>query len=140
MTSFAPQQLPKVPPFGTCDGGGIVARPKPPKYACDGGGIVAKPPIPKGAMTFTGDARDVIGTSKSTETGKIGTKGILTTAVLLIGGALLGYGHREQISKGLNSMSETVSKFFATGKPAEYLESAKGLLTKAKDLIFAKKA
>ncbi len=135
MTSFAPQQLPR-PTFGTCDGGGIVARPKPPKYACDGGGLTATAGIPKGAMTFTGDVVETSGE----KTGKVGTKGILTTAVLLIGGALLGYGHREHISKGLGSMKDAVNKFFATGKPAEYLESAKGLLAKAKDLVFAKKA
>lgn len=116
--------------IGYCDRNGITPRMNPPKGACDGGGFTARPTIPTGAMTAT----------ESTQTGKVGAKGILATAVLLIGGALLGYGHREQISKGLGSMKDAVTKFFSKGKPAEYLATATEWLGKAKDAIFAKKA
>ena len=139
MTSFAPQTLPRVP-YGACDGGGLTARPKPPKYACDGGGLTAQPGIPRGAMTLTGDVRDVVGTAESAKTGGVfsGKKGVLAATVLLVGGALLGYGHRNQISKGLNNLKGAVDKFFATGKPAEWLKTGTEWLDKAKNLIFAK--
>ncbi len=140
MTSFAPVSGPSIPTIGTCDGGGIVARPKTPKYACDGGGFVAKVEIPKGAMTMTGDARDVVGTSRSAQTGGAfsGKKGVIAATILLVGGALLGYGHKEQISKGLNNLKGSVDKFFSTGKPAEWLKTGTEWLNKAKDAIMSK--
>lgn len=72
------------------------------------------------------------------ETKKSGKKGILTTAILLIGGVALGYGHRAQISKGLDALKGHVSKFFASGEPAKLLAKGQELLAKAKDLIFVK--
>lgn len=139
MTSFAPQSLPRVT-IGTCDGGGIVSRPKPPKYACDGGGLTAQPGIPNGAKTMTGDARDVVGTSRSTQTSGAfsGKKGVIAATILLVGGALLGYGHKDQISKGLDSLRGSVDKFFSTGKPAEWLKTGTEWLNKVKDTIMSK--
>lgn len=135
------QPLPRVS-IGTCDGGGLTARPKTPWNACDGGGLTAKPTMPKGAMSFggnTGDIRDVVGTGASAQTGGISKKtGIIGAAVLLIGGALLGYGHRNQISKGLDSMKGSIDKFFSKGEPAKWLEKGSEFLAKAKDMIFAK--
>lgn len=127
------QPLPRVS-IGTCDGGGLTAKPKIPWNACDGGGLTARPTMPKGAMSFCGT-----GDTAPVPTGGISKKtGIIAAAVLLIGGALLGYGHRDQISKGLNAMKGSVDKFFSNGKPAEWFEAGKGLLAKAKDMIFAK--
>jgi len=111
------QPLPRVS-IGTCDGGGLTARPK----------------MPKGAVSFCGT-----GDASPTKTGGISKKtGIIGAAVLLIGGALLGYGHRDQISKGLDAMKGSIDKFFSKGKPAEWLDAGKNLLSKAKDMIFAK--
>ena len=127
------QPLPRVS-IGTCDGGGLTAKPKTPWNACDGGGLTARPTMPKGAMSFCGT-----GDTAPAQTGGISKKtGIIGAAVLLIGGALLGYGHRDQISKGLDSMKGSIDKFFSKGKPAEWLDAGKNLLSKAKDMIFAK--
>lgn len=128
------QPLPRVS-IGTCDGGGLTAKPKTPWNACDGGGLTARPTMPKGAMSFcgTGDAQ------AQTQTGGISKKtGIIGAAVLLIGGALLGYGHKDQISKGLDAMKGSIDKFFSKGEPAKWLEAGKDFLAKAKDMIFAK--
>ncbi len=109
---------------------------------CDGGGLTARPAMPRGAMSFmgnTGDVKDDAGTGASAQTGAISKKtGIISAAVLLIGGALLGYGHKDQISKGLNTMKSSVEKFFSKGEPAKWLEAGKNFLAKAKDMIFAK--
>lgn len=141
MTSFAPQYTPRVP-YGTCDGGGLTARPRTPWGACDGGGLTARPSMPTGAMSFggnTGDVRDIVGTGASAQTTGISKKtGIIAAAVLLIGGALLGYGHKDQISKGLNALKDSATKFFSKGEPAKWLDKGKEVLAKAKDMIFAK--
>jgi len=127
------QPLPRVS-IGTCDGGGLTARPKTPWNACDGGGLTARPTMPKGAMSFCGT-----GDTAPAQTSGISKKaGIIGAAVLLIGGALLGYGHKDQISKGLDAMKGSIDKFFSKGKPAEWLDAGKNLLSKAKDMIFAK--
>lgn len=126
------QPLPRVS-IGTCDGGGLTARPKTPWNACDGGGLTARPTMPKGAMSFCGTE------DAPAQTGGISKKtGIIGAAVLLIGGALLGYGHKDQISKGLDAMKGSIDKFFSKGEPAKWLDAGKNFLAKAKDMIFAK--
>ncbi len=134
MTSFAPTTLPN-PPMGACDGGGIVARPKPPKYACDGDGLTAKVDIPKMAKTLVADKFDG---SNTEEKKSSNTKTVIGATVLLVGGALLGYGHKDVISKGINNFKGTVDKFFSSGKPAEYLQKGKEMIAKLKDMIFVK--
>ena len=67
-------------------------------------------------------------------------KGVMTTTLLLIGGAILGYGHRKYISQGLDKLKTVVSEFFSKGKPAELLSKGKDILSKAKDVIFVKTA
>ena len=141
--SFAPTSLPK-PPAIACDGGGFVVHTKPPKGACDGDGLVSKVELPKDVYAPRGiiDKVGTIGTSSETiEASKKSskTKTAIGAAVLLIGGAILGYGHRDVISKGLNSVKESVTKFFATGKAAELLEQGKNALGKVKDTIMSKK-
>lgn len=127
MPSLISSQPLPYSPVGACDRNGLTPRLNPPMGACDGGGLTPRMGMPDGAMSVANGA-----------TGKVGKTGIIATAVLLIGGALLGYGHRDQISKGLNSMKGSVEKFFSKGAPAEWLGKGKELLAKAKDMIFAK--
>ncbi len=54
------------------------------------------------------------------------------TAVLLLGGAVIGYCCRKPIGKVINTITDKCSNFFSKGKPAEILE-------KGKNLIFSKK-
>lgn len=134
------QPLPSVS-IGYCDKNGLTPKINPPKGACDGGGLTARPTMPRGAMSFsdnTGDVRDVVGTGASAQTGISKKTGVIATAVLLIGGAILGYGHRDQISKGLDKMKGSVTEFFSKGEPAKWLEKGNEFLAKAKDMIFAK--
>lgn len=126
------QPLPSVS-IGCCDGGGLTARPKVPYGACDGGGLTARPTMPNGAMSVATDTYN-----GAPATGKVGKTGIIATAVLLVGGAILGYGHRDQITKGLDKMKGSITEFFSKGEPAKWLEKGKDLLAKAKDMIFAK--
>ena len=102
--------------------------------AADGGGFTAKAGIPKGALLA--DTVEIGGEEKKTN--GAGGKKILSTAVLLAGGALVGYLCRGQISKGIDVIKNTVGQFFSAGKPAELLASGKGLLEKVKGFIFAK--
>ena len=140
--TFAPTSLPK-PPAGACDGGGFVVHTKPPKGACDGDGLVSKFELPKDVYMPRGiiDKVGTIGTSPETiEASKKSSKAktAVGAAVLLIGGAILGYGHRDVISKGLNNVKESVTKFFATGKAAELLEKGKTMLSQVKDKVMVK--
>ena len=100
------------------------------KYAADGGGFVAKPSIPN---VMDGDVVVINGKEKKKE------NKLVSTTVLLAGGALVGYLCRGQISKGVDALKNTVGKFFSNGKPAELLEKGKGLLDKAKGFIFSQK-
>lgn len=123
--SFAPTERPKLPGY-VCDGGGICPQPKPPKGACDGGGICPKPPkIEPGdigrkildKVGTIGTSRDTLELSNKTPEEKSSkNKKMLSAAILLIGGALLGYGHKDYISKGLDKVKSTFGKFFAKGK------------------------
>ena len=130
MSSLISSQPLPCSPIGTCDRNGLTPRLNPPMGACDGGGFTPRMGMPDGAMSITSGTNGAVG--------KVGKTGIIATAVLLIGGALLGYGHREQISKGLDSMKGSVEKFFSKGAPAEWLDKGKEMLAKAKDMIFAK--
>ncbi len=109
------------------DGGIAPNQIKPPFASCDGDGFTPSIGIPDGACTMS--------EKKSFFSGK---QGVLAASVLLIGGALLGYGHRNQISKGLNAVKEGVSKFFSNGKAKELLDKGKNLLATLKDKIFVK--
>ena len=66
-------------------------------------------------------------------------KTILAATVLLLGGAALGYGHRNYISKGIDMLKDKVSNLFSKGFPAEMLQKGKDLVEKVKGLIFSKK-
>lgn len=63
---------------------------------------------------------------------------ILSSVILLLGGAMLAYGHRSHIEKGINAVKGKVSEFISKGKPAEIIEKGKEFLSKAKDAIFVK--
>lgn len=93
--------------------------------ACDGDGFVSKPKMPTGLVAdeFVSGEQD---NSKKAKSNKI-----VSTAVLLAGGVLIGYLLKEPIGKCCNSVSEKFTKFFSEGKPAECVQ-------KAKDLIFSK--
>ncbi|MBR1680904.1 hypothetical protein IJ707_03835 [bacterium] len=101
--------------------------------AADGGGFTAKVDIPEGAMKA--DTVEIGGEEKKSGVNK---KQMVSTAVLLAGGALIGYLCKGPISKGVDTLKNAVGQFFSKGKPAELLESGKGLLEKAKGMIFAK--
>lgn len=58
----------------------------------------------------------------------------LSVAILLIGGAALGYGHKNQISAGIKK----VSTWLNSGKTGEWIQKGKALFTKAKDAIMTK--
>lgn len=109
------------------DGGIAPNQIKPPFASCDGDGLVPHIGIPDGACTMSD--------KKSPFSGK---QGVLATSVLLIGGALIGYGLRNQISTGLKAVKDCVSKFFANGKAKEILDKGKTLLANLKDKIFVK--
>ena len=142
----------KPPTIGTCDGDGLVAKPKIPMGACDGDGLTAKVGIPAGAMTFNGvkdafvkkpaknDASQSMTPSMQAEQSEKNKKRarIISAVILLVGGAMLGYGHRKYIEKGVNNVKGKVAEWASKGKPAELLAKGKGLLDKAKDAIFVK--
>lgn len=121
---FAPQPT-GVPKWSD---GGIAPNPiKPPFMSCDGDGFTPSIGIPDGACTMSN--------KKSPFSGK---QGVLTTSVLLIGGALIGYGLRNQISTGLKAVKDGVTKLFSNGKAKELLDKGKNLLATLKDKIFVK--
>lgn len=102
--------------------------------AADGNGFTPKIEIPKDALLA--DTVEIGGAEKTSN--GAGKKKLLSTGVLLAGGALIGYLCKGQISKCIETVKNTVGQFFANGKPAELLASGKGLLEKAKGFIFAK--
>ena len=110
----------------SADGDGFVSRPKAPTYSCDGDGFVTKPKMP------TGLAADVFLPSSGDEKTQKPNKKLLSTAVLLAGGAVIGYCLKGPIGNCCKGLYDKFTKFFSEGKPAEYLQ-------KAKDLIFSKK-
>lgn len=132
--SFAPINPPRTN-IGACDGGGLTAKPKLPIKGCDEDGLTAKPKLPPTLQCDTLCKGDNCDATKKTSNK---TRNIVGAAVLLIGGAILGYGHRNIISKGINNVKTSVSKFFADGKAAEFLQKGKDVVAKAKDAIFVK--
>ena len=147
-------------PYGTCDRNGIVPRTTPPSTACDGGGLVATVPNFTAEDTAKGfgkvvrtvkdafirkpaknDASQLTTASADNEQAsqKSSTKAkFIATAILLVGGALLGYGHRNQIEKGVNAVKGKVAEWTATPTGEKIINKGKDLLAKAKDLIFVK--
>lgn len=140
--------------YGACDGDGWTPKLPVPPGSCDGDGWTPKVSIPRPgtllgtsgilrpkkpakndpAATYTPSAQaEAEATQNSNKKGKA-----LTVAILLIGGALLGYGHRKYIEKGVNSVKTKVAEWASTGKAAEWVQKGKDLLTKAKDAIMAK--
>lgn len=100
--------------------------------AADGGGYTPKTEAPKvvqevDTVVIGGEAKDK-GVSK---------KKMISTAVLLAGGAIVGFLCKDPIMKGVAAVKDKAAKFFAEGKPAELLAQGQDLLEKAKSLIFA---
>ena len=91
--------------------------------AADGNGFTPKIEIPKGALLA--DTVEISDEKKSS--GARGKK-MLSTALLLAGGAIIGYCCRGPISKGIEAIKNSVGGFFSNGKPAELLDSAKKLI------------
>lgn len=92
----------------------------------DGNGPTTKFEIPKNALLA--DTVEIGGKEKTNSASK---KNFLSTALLLVGGAIIGYCCKGPISKGIETIKNSVGGFFSNGKPAE-------LLDKAKNLIFSK--
>ena len=95
---------------------------KPPgMVVMDGDGYTAKTPIPKGAKTeLPADSLEL-----SNKPAKASSKRILTSAILLIGGAMLGYGHKNQISKVLGAAKDKITQFASQGKVGEFVNRGK---------------
>ena len=146
-------------PYGAFDRNGIVPRITPPSIACDGGGLVATVPnitvedTAKGFGKAVRTVKDVFVkkpakndasqvTAPSAEQEQSSKSNIksrfITTAILLVGGALLGYGHRKHIEKGVNAVKGKVAEWMASPTGEKIVNKGKDILAKAKDLIFAK--
>ncbi|MBR1907697.1 hypothetical protein IJ818_02035 [bacterium] len=147
-------------PYGACDRNGLTPRINPPIYSCDGDGLVAKAPEITVEDTAKGvgkavkavkdffvkkpaknDASQVSTPSIQEETNseKSSTKArFISTAILLVGGALLGYGHRKHIEKGVNAVKGKIAEWASTGTGEKIVSKGKDLLAKAKDAIFVK--
>lgn len=160
MLGIASTQPRQIPTYGTCDGGGLTARPKVPPYACDGGGLTAKTPTPaelqNATVDFvgkvTGGIKDYVRKPAKNDASRATTPSMdaeaekktskrnqfLGAAILLIGGAALGYGHRKYIEKGFNNLGEQITKWTSGPKCQELIKKGQDLLAKAKDAIFVK--
>ncbi len=112
----------------SADGGGFVAKPdKPNIMVADGDGFTTKPRIPQGL------AADIfVCEGKECDDKTSNRKKLVSTAVLLAGGAVIGYCLKGPIGNCVKGLSDKFTKFFSEGKPAEYLQ-------KAKDLVMSKK-
>lgn len=150
---------PQIPGYA-CDKNGLVPRITPPSISCDGNGLT--PAVPnftaedtaKGFGKIAKTVKDVfirkpakndasqVATASSQEeqtSQKSNTKAkFITTAILLVGGALLGYGHRHQIEKGVNALKGKVSEWVTSPTGEKIVNKGKELLAKAKDAIFVK--
>lgn len=95
------------------------------KYGVEGGCSQAKQQsVPQ---TSANDIVEISGKEKKKK-----KKNFAQTAVLLVGGAVIGYCLRKPIGKVINTVTDKCSKFFSQGKPAEFMH-------KAKSFIFSKK-
>ncbi len=92
--------------------------------ACDGDGLTARPTIPQAGLP-----NDVLDISNKSQ-GK--NKKILSTGVLLLGGAVIGYCLKGPIGNCIKGITDKCGKFFSEGKPAE-------ILGKVKNAVFCKK-
>lgn len=159
MLGIASTQPRQIPPYA-CDGGGLTAKTKVPPYACDGDGLTAKTPTPaelqNATVDFVGkvasgikdyvrkpaknDASRATTPSMDTAAEKKASKRkqFLGVAILLLGGAALGYGHRKYIEKGFNNLGEQITKWTSGPKCQELIKKGQDLLAKAKDAIFVK--
>jgi len=150
---------PQIPGYA-CDKNGLVPRITPPSISCDGNGLVATVPnitpedTAKGFGKIAKSVKDVFirkpakndasqvhtASAQQEQTSKksnLKTR-FITTAILLVGGALLGYGHRHQIEKGVNAVKGKVAEWAASPTGEKVVSKGKDLLAKAKDLIFVK--
>ena len=93
------------------------------KYGVDCGKSQAKPQIT--SQKPTQDVVEIKGKEKKKNK-------FAQTAVLLLGGAVIGYCCRKPIGNVINTITEKCGKFFSQVKPEECLQ-------KAKSLIFRKK-
>lgn len=155
IASNQPRQI----PYGACDGGGLTARTNPPRYACDGGGLTSKTPsvedLQNATTSFVGkaagsikdyvrkpaknDASQVTTPAMDAEAKKTSKKGnFIAAAILLIGGAALGYGHRHHIEKCFDNAGKTIAKWAENPTCQKLIQGGKDLLAKAKDAIFVK--
>lgn len=159
MAGIISNQPRQIPTYGTCDGGGLTTKNNPPKYACDGGGLTSKGPNSQALLSDTvdfmgktaGSIRDYVRKpakndasvattpSMDAEAKKSNKKGnFLAAAILLVGGAALGYGHRKYIEKGFDNLGKQISKWAENPTCQKLIENGKDLLAKAKDAIFVK--
>jgi len=147
-------------PYGACDKDGLTPNIKPPVYSCDGGGLVAQVPnitvedTAKGFGKVVKTAKDMfIRKPAKNDASKVTTQTMqeeqtsaksstrarfISTAILLIGGAILGYGHRHHIEKGVNAVKDKFAQWTSSGVGEKIVSTGKDLLAKAKDAIFAK--
>ena len=130
-----------------------------PYGACDGGGLTAKTPsieeLQNGTTNFLGkaagsirdyvrkpaknDASQVATPAMDAEAKKSSKKGtFMAAAILLIGGAALGYGHRHHIEKCFDNAGKKIAEWTANPTYQKIIQSGKDLLAKAKDAIFVK--
>lgn len=152
---------PKRIPYGACDGGGLTARPNAPKWACDGGGFVAKTPTAQELQQATpnfigaaaGSIRDYVRKPAKNDASRVTTpamdaemaskktskrNNIIAATILLVGGALLGYGHRKYIEKGFENLGKQVAKWTDNPTCKNLMQKGKDFVAKAKDAIFVK--
>ncbi len=147
-------------PYGACDRNGLTPQIKPPSISCDGGGLVAQVPhitvedTAKGFGKVVETAKDIfIKKPAKNDASQITAQSVqdeqkaeksnkkarfITTAILLVGGALLGYGHRHHIEKGVNAVKGKIAEWTASGTGEKIVTKGKEFLAKAKDAIFVK--
>lgn len=159
VQSIVGTTTPNIPGYA-CDKNGLVPRITPPSTSCDGGGLVAtvpnitvedtakgfgkvvrtvkdvfikKPAKNDASQVSTASAQDEQESKKS----NLKTR-FITTAILIAGGVLLGYGHRHHIEKGVNAVKGKVTEWAASPTGEKIVNKGKDFLAKAKNLIFAK--
>ena len=148
-------------PYGACDRNGLVPRITPPSTSCDGDGFVAQAPqitvedTAKGFGKVVKTVKNIFKKPAKNDASQITTPSMqaedeqkaeksnkkarfLTTAILLVGGAILGYGHRKHIEKGVNAVKGKIAEWTASGTGEKIVNKGKEVVAKAKDLIFAK--
>ena len=147
-------------PYGACDRNGLVPRITPPSTSCDGDGFVAQAPqitvedTAKGFGKVVKTVKNIFKKPAKNDASQVATPSMqaeeqkteksnkkarfITTAVLLIGGVLLGYGHRKYIEKGVDTVKGKIADWASKGTGEKIVNKGKEIVAKAKDLIFAK--